>query len=122
MKCGLLLDVVIRESATVLQLLASEDQALLVRGNSLLVLDLALDIVDGVGGLNLEGDGPASQGLDENLHGCLEKNVVGVVCAAERLLERRGESDEVTSPKARRSSSIYAGGNVSLVTRNERQR
>jgi hypothetical protein len=59
MKGGLLLDVVVREGATVLQLLASEDQALLVRGNSLLVLDLALDIVDGVGGLDLKGDGLA---------------------------------------------------------------
>jgi len=59
MEGGLLLDVVIRESATVLELLASKDQALLVRRNALLVLDLALDIVDGVGGLDLEGDGLA---------------------------------------------------------------
>src|SRR4051812_27744782 len=35
---GLLLDVVIRHSAAILELLASEDQALLVRGNALLVL------------------------------------------------------------------------------------
>jgi hypothetical protein len=54
---GLLLDVVVGESAAVLQLLASKDQALLVRRNTLLVLDLGLDIVDGVGGLNLKGDG-----------------------------------------------------------------
>jgi hypothetical protein len=60
MKGGLLLDVVIRESATVLELLASEDQALLVRRNSLLVLNLALDVVDGVGGLDLESNGLAS--------------------------------------------------------------
>jgi hypothetical protein len=52
----LLLDVVVRKSATVLELLAGEDQALLVRGNALLVLDLSLDIVDGVGRLDLEGD------------------------------------------------------------------
>ena len=31
---GLLLDVVVRESAAVLELLASEDQALLVRGDA----------------------------------------------------------------------------------------
>ena len=31
-------------------------------------LDLRLDIVDGVGGLNLKGDGFARQGLDEDLH------------------------------------------------------
>jgi hypothetical protein len=36
-KGGLLLDVVVRKSATVLELLAGEDQALLVWGNSLLV-------------------------------------------------------------------------------------
>ena len=53
----LLLDVVVREGATVLQLLPGEDEALLVRGDALLVLDLGLHIVDGVGGLDLEGDG-----------------------------------------------------------------
>jgi len=41
----LLLDVVVGEGAAVLELLAGEDQALLVRGNALLVLDLGLDIV-----------------------------------------------------------------------------
>jgi hypothetical protein len=64
-KGGLLLDVVVGKSAAVLQLLASEDQALLVRRNALLVLDLRLDIVDGVGGLNLKSDGLASQSLDD---------------------------------------------------------
>ena len=59
MEGGLLLDVVVRESAAVLELLASEDQALLVRGDALLVLDLGLDVVDGVGRLDLEGDGLA---------------------------------------------------------------
>ena len=34
----------------------------------LLVLDLGLDIINGVGGLNLEGDGLSSEGLDEDLH------------------------------------------------------
>jgi hypothetical protein len=60
MKGGLLLDVVVRQSATVLELLASEDQALLVRRDALLVLNLALDIVDSVGGLDLKSDGLAS--------------------------------------------------------------
>jgi len=49
MKGGLLLDVVIRESTTILKLLAGEDQALLVWGDTLLVLNLGLDIVDRVG-------------------------------------------------------------------------
>jgi streptomycin 6-kinase len=43
-----LLDVVVGQGAAVLKLLACEDQALLVWGNALLVLDLGLDIVDGV--------------------------------------------------------------------------
>jgi hypothetical protein len=60
-----LLDVVVGKSASILQLLTSEDQSLLVRWDSLLVLDLGLDIVDGIGGLDLKGDGLAREGLDE---------------------------------------------------------
>jgi len=71
-KGGLLLDVVVSEGATVLQLLASKNQALLVRGNALLVLDLSLDVVNGVRGLDLQGDGLAGQCLDENLHATTE--------------------------------------------------
>ena len=67
-KGGLLLDVVVAEGAAVLELLAGEDQALLVGRDALLVLDLGLDIVDRVRGLDLEGDGLAREGLDENLH------------------------------------------------------
>jgi hypothetical protein len=63
--CPYLLDVVVRESASILKLLSGEDQSLLVRGNSLLVLDLGLDIVDRIGGLDLKGDGLARKGLDE---------------------------------------------------------
>merc|ERR1712000_412761 len=49
-KGRLLLNVVVGEGTAILKLLAGEDQALLVRRNALLVLDLGLDIVDGVGG------------------------------------------------------------------------
>merc|ERR1712020_576139 len=68
MEGALLLDVVVGEGSSVLELLASEDQPLLVWGDSLLVLDLGLDVLNGVRGLDLEGDGLASQGLDEDLH------------------------------------------------------
>ena len=68
MKSGLFLDVVIRESTSILELLSGENQALLIRGDSLLVLDFRLDVVDGIRGLDLKGDGLASKGLDENLH------------------------------------------------------
>ena len=60
-----LLDVVVGQGATVFQLLTSKDKTLLVRRNTFLVLDLGLDIVDGVRGLNLEGDGLAGKGLDD---------------------------------------------------------
>lgn len=49
MKGGFLLNVVIRKGAAILELLAGEDQSLLIRGNSFLVLDLRLNIVDGIG-------------------------------------------------------------------------
>ena len=60
MKSRLLLDVVVRESAAILELLSGKDQALLIRWDSLLVLDLGLDVIDGIGRLNLEGD-PVAQ-------------------------------------------------------------
>ena len=60
-----LLDVVVGKGAAILKLLSSEDESLLIRRDSLLVLDLALHIVDGVRGLDLKGDGLARQGLNE---------------------------------------------------------
>ena len=66
---GLLLDVVVRERAAVLELLAREDQALLVGGDALLVLDLLLHVVDRVRRLDIERDGLAREGLDEDLWG-----------------------------------------------------
>ena len=68
MQGGLLVDVVVRQRAAVLQLLAGEDEALLVRGDALLVLDLGLDVVDGVARLDVKRDGLARQRLDEDLH------------------------------------------------------
>ncbi|KFM06794.1 hypothetical protein AS27_13469, partial [Aptenodytes forsteri] len=68
MQGGLLLDVVVRQGAPVFQLLASKDQPLLIWGNAFLVLDLGLHILNGVTGLNLKGDGLASQGLHKDLH------------------------------------------------------
>merc|ERR1711987_31515 len=68
MEGRLLLDVVVGKSSAILQLLASEDQPLLIWGNTLLVLDLGLDVLNAIGGLDLEGDGLPSEGLDEDLH------------------------------------------------------
>ena len=68
MEGGLLLNVIIQESAAIFELLSGEDEALLVGGDSLLVLDFPLDVVDGIPGLDLKGDGLSSQCLGENLH------------------------------------------------------
>jgi hypothetical protein len=83
-KSGLLLDVVVTQSSSILQLLSSEDETLLVGGDAsrfvnlgykyvstgspFLILDFGLDVVDRIRGLYLEGDRLAREGLDENLH------------------------------------------------------
>ena len=63
-----LLDVVVGQGSAILKLLSGEDQPLLVWRDALLVLDLGLDVLDGVGWLNVQGDGLSSEGLDEDLH------------------------------------------------------
>merc|ERR1711997_601795 len=68
MQGGLLLDVIVGKSTAILKLFAGKDQSLLIWGNALLVLDLGLDIFNGVRSLNLKGDGFTGQGLDKNLH------------------------------------------------------
>jgi hypothetical protein len=67
MKSTFLLNVVIAEGATVLELLSCKYQSLLIGGNSLLVLDFRLDVVNGIRGLDIEGDGLASKGLYKDL-------------------------------------------------------
>ena len=67
-KGALLLDVVIAQGPAVLKLLTSENQALLVGWDTLLVLNLSLDILDRVGCLNVEGDSLAGESLNEDLH------------------------------------------------------
>jgi len=68
MERRLLLDVVVREGSAILKLLSGEDQSLLVWRNTFFVLDLSLDIFDGVSWLNIKSDGFTSQSLDEDLH------------------------------------------------------
>ncbi len=90
MESRLFLDVIVREGTAVLKLFAGEDQALLVGRDPFLVwsgvsrsgrgahevdglaLDLGLDIVDGVGRFDLEGDGLTREGLNEYLHDGLD--------------------------------------------------
>jgi len=71
-ECGFLLDIVIRQGAAILELLSGKDKTLLVGGDALLVLDLGLDVVDGIRRLDLESDRLAGQGLDKDLHTATE--------------------------------------------------
>ena len=68
MKSRFLLNIVIRQSSPILQLLSGEDQSLLIWRNSFLVLDLGLNVLDAITSLDLQGDGFTGQGLDEDLH------------------------------------------------------
>jgi len=65
---ALLLDIVIAEGSSIFKLFSSEDESLLVWGNSFLVLDLSLDGFDGVGLLNFKSDGLSSESLNKDLH------------------------------------------------------
>jgi len=69
MESRLLLNVVVCKRPAVLELLSCKDQALLVRRDTLLVLDLLLDVLDVVRALDLKGDGLPSKCLDKDLHG-----------------------------------------------------
>jgi len=68
MQRRLFLDIVVGQRATVFQLLSGENQSLLIWRNSFLVLDLRLDIFDGIARLDLERDRFPSQSFHENLH------------------------------------------------------
>merc|ERR1719253_1548433 len=72
MQSRFFLNVVVRQGAAVLQLFASKDQALLIWRDAFLILNLCLDIVNRVAGLNIKSDGLAREGLDEDLHATAE--------------------------------------------------
>ena len=67
---GLLLDVVVLEGAAILKLLTSEDETLLVWRDTLLVLDLGLDSLDGVGALDLLQKGAAQLRIQRSRESC----------------------------------------------------
>ena len=68
MKCRLLLNIVILESASIFKLLASKNKSLLVWWDAFLVLDFSFNILNGVALLNIERNRFTSEGLNENLH------------------------------------------------------
>ena len=61
------MDVVITQSTTIFELLPGKDKTLLVRWDAFLILDLGLDVVDGIGRFHIEGDGLTSERFDKNL-------------------------------------------------------
>jgi hypothetical protein len=102
-KSGLLLDIVVRKSSSIFKLLSSEDKSLLVWWDSFFILDLGLDVFDGVCWLNIKGDGLTSEGLDEDLHSSSESEyqvesglfldvVIGEGSAVFELLSSKDES------------------------------
>ena len=68
MEGRLLLNVVVRKGSAILELLTSEDESLLIRGDTLLILDLVLHVLDGVRGLNIKSNCLSREGLDKYLH------------------------------------------------------
>src|SRR5690606_28510129 len=63
-----LLNVIVRKSAFVFQLLTGKNQALLVRWNTFLVLDFGLDSGNGVSRLDVQGNSLTSECFNKDLH------------------------------------------------------
>ena len=110
---ALFLDVVIRESAAILELLSGKDETLLIGRNALLVLNLGLDIVNGVTRLHVERNRLTREGLDENLHSSTE---------TQDEVERRlllnvvvGESAAILELLSGKDETLLIGGNALLV-------
>ena len=68
MKRRLLLDIVVGQRTSILQLLARKDKPLLIRRNALFVLNLRLDVLNRVRWLHIQRDRLARKRLNENLH------------------------------------------------------
>ena len=68
MKSRLFLNVVVGKSSAVLELFSSEDETLLVWRDTFFVLNLSLDVLDGIGCFGLKGDRFTGEGFDEDLH------------------------------------------------------
>jgi hypothetical protein len=103
MESGFFLNIVVREGSSVFQLLSGEDESLLIWGDSFLVLDLSLHVLNGVRSLNIKSNGLSSQSLDKDLHassqsehkmesGLLLDVIVGEGSAIFELLSSKDES------------------------------
>ena len=65
---GFFLDVVVTQGSSIFELLASEDESLLVWGDALFVLNLCLHVLDSVRSFDFKGDGFSGQSLHKDLH------------------------------------------------------
>jgi hypothetical protein len=109
-KSGLLLNIVVGKSAAILELLAGKDEALLVRGNALLVLDLGLHIVNRVRGLDLQGNRLASERLHEDLHATSETKDQVKSRLLLNVIVRKGAT--VLQLLASEDQALLVGGNA----------
>lgn len=68
MQRRLLLDIIICERATILELLAGKNEALLIRRNTLFILNLLLHVIDRIRRLHIQRYCFTRQSLYEDLH------------------------------------------------------
>ena len=68
MKLALFLNVIVLKCAAIFQLFTSKDQALLVWRDTLLVLDLAFDVVNSFVAFHFEGNSLSSERYNMDLH------------------------------------------------------
>ena len=69
MECAFSIDVIIGEGAPIIKLNTSKDESLLVRGNTFLVLNDSLELLNSVVSRDIASDCLPCQGLDINLVG-----------------------------------------------------
>jgi len=112
-KGALFLDVVVGEGAAILELFASEDETLLIWGNSFLVLDLSLDVLNRIAWLDLEGDGFSGEGFDEDLHSTTKSQ--DQVKGALLLDVVVGEGASILKLLASKDETLLVWGNSFLV-------
>lgn len=67
------MNVAVQKGEAILKLFASEDETLLIWRDTLLVLDLCLDVVNCIRRFHLEGDGFSGQSLHKDLNATAER-------------------------------------------------
>ena len=73
MESRILMDFVVGEDSAVLELIASEDESHLIGRDAVLVLDLCLDVFNGVRELDLKGGAQTSDMLQEDFSAALDQ-------------------------------------------------